>query len=133
MGCSKSRNVVFICWNPRTSGSAYSNRAQPVPIRVATIDYKITIGSRRIRCRSFADPLRFIKLSVVRRNGIQATPHVPGGDGSPRFPVRGDLARFAARDRFATEIVDADRLDQPQVVEWKHVRTRQVEDQEHLR
>src|ERR1700710_2051559 len=111
-----------MCWSPRTSGSAYSNRARPVQIRVATIDYKITIASTR-----------FLVFLMIRRNRIETTPHVPRGDCAPRLPIRRYFAGFTARHGFAAEIVDADSLDQAEVVEWQHVRARQVEDQEHLR
>ena len=49
-----------------------------------------------------------------------------------RRPGVAHLARFGARDRLAAEVVDADALDQADVVERQHVRAKEVEDEEHL-
>src|SRR6185295_2900279 len=76
---------------------------------------------------------RWCGPSIVHGQRVEAAPNVPRGHRAKRRPRLAHFARFGTRNRLAAEIVDADALDQAEVVERQHVGAHQVEDQEHLR
>src|SRR5512147_1234689 len=97
----------------------------------------ILVSSSAIGCSNSRNVvLAMVVRSVFHRDGIQAAPQVPGRNTAPWFPCggqRGDLrSRALAGHRRTAEIVEAHRLEQPEVVQRQHIRPEQVEDQEHL-
>src|SRR5712691_5088059 len=108
IGCSKSRNAVFI------------GRKSP--------------EKRAILPESSGAPWRAARAgSILDGDRIEAAPEIPGCDRAPGAPGGGDPAHRSERDGPPLEIVEANRALQPQIVQRQHIRAQQAKHQEHLR
>src|ERR1043165_777622 len=71
--------------------------------------------------------------SVFYWDRIKRAPEVPGRDRAPGTPTFPEPPHGAQRYLAALEVRHADSLLQPEVVQRKHIRAQQIEDQDHLR
>src|SRR5437667_12059228 len=71
--------------------------------------------------------------SVFYWDRIKRAPEVPGRHRAPRPPALPEPLHCAQRHLPSLEVGHADALLQTEIVQRKHVRPEQIEDEEHLR
>src|SRR2546423_3288119 len=97
-------------------------------------------SSSAIGCSNSRNVVLLIRfLLSPHRKRFEAAPQIPRGHAAPRRPglckqsdAGAPCTRVKQLDRFPVHVVEADRLQQTQVIERQHVRAEQIKDQKHL-
>ena len=80
------------------------------------------------------DQAETVLLQLLRGSGdgVETSPHIPGGNCAPRGPICGYLTCFMPANRLSAEVIEGNSFNQPSVIQRENIWSNHIKNQEHF-